>query len=184
MRSSKPVDIHANNALTPTDLYSFTLHQQIPFPFKLHEMLSDAVKDGNEAIVSWQPHGKAFRVHKMKEFTETVMQRYFHQTQYKSFQRQLHIYGFHRILKGVDKGSYYHPMFVKGKEMASLRMTRSKIKGPLTQLEVEDPNFYELVETVGSGLVNVAYPDQEQSDHLGRQVGSFSSFFSSRALPQ
>jgi HSF-type DNA-binding len=153
--------------------------QQIPFPFKLHEMLSDAFKDGYETIVSWQPHGKAFRVHNTKEFTETIMQRYFHQTHYKSFQRQLHIYGFHRISSGLDRGSYHHPMFVKGKEMASLRMTRCKIKGPVNEVEAEDPNFYELVETVGSGMVSMARPAQAQSDHLGRQKGSFSSFFSS-----
>jgi hypothetical protein len=173
------VAIQANIALTPTYLYAFVLPHQIPFPFKLHEMLLDAVKDDYEAIVSWQPHGKAFRVHNTKQFTATIMQRYFHQTHYKSFQRQLHIYGFHRISSGLDRGSYHHPMFVKGKEMASLRMTRCKIKGPLTDAEAEDPNFYELVETFGSGMGNMARPAQARSDHLGRQMGSFSSFFSS-----
>jgi HSF-type DNA-binding len=149
---------------------------QLPFLFKLHAMLSDAAKEGTEDIVSWQPHGMAFRVHNTKEFTETIMQRYFHQTHYKSFQRQLHIYGFLRICSGLDKGSYHHPMFVKGKEMASLRMSRCKVKGPLAKMEVEEPDFYHLAESVGSGVVNVACPDQKHSDYLGLQVGSISAF--------
>jgi hypothetical protein len=137
-------------------------------------MLSDAAKEGTEDIVSWQPHGMAFRVHNTKEFTETIMQRYFHQTLYKSFQRQLHIYGFHRICSGLDKGSYHHPMFVKGKEMASLRMSRCKVKGPLAKVQVDEPDFYHMAEPVGSSVVNVACPDQKQ---LGLQVGSCSTFF-------
>jgi hypothetical protein len=47
-----------------------------------------------ESIISWQPHGTAFRVHQPDEFARIVMPRYFQQTKYKSFQRQLHIYGF------------------------------------------------------------------------------------------
>jgi hypothetical protein len=140
-------------------------------------MLSDSAKDGTEDIVSWQPHGMAFRVHKTKEFTETVMQRYFHQTHYKSFQRQLHIYGFRRFSAGLDKGSYYHPMFVKGNETVSLRMTRCKIKGSLAKVMVEEPNFYLQAEPVGSGMVNMAWPDQERSDPFGLHVGSLSTLF-------
>jgi hypothetical protein len=120
----------------------------------------------------------AFRVHQTKEFTETVMPRYFHQTQYKSFQRQLHIYGFRRISTGLDKGSYYHPMFVKGKETFSLRMIRCKIKGPLNHTLVEEPNFYHAPEPVGSGMMTMVCLDQDRSDHLdGLQVGSGSTFF-------
>ena len=115
-------------------------------------MLADAEMSDFQHIVSWMPHGKAFRVHKTHEFARTIMPRYFKQTQYKSFQRQLHIYGFHRITQGVDKGAYYHDMFIKGKKAASLRMTRRKIKGPLAALEAEmreEPDFYkDMKETV------------------------------------
>jgi hypothetical protein len=117
---------------------------------------------------SWQPHGKAFRVHKTKEFTETIMPTYFRQTRYKSFQRQLHIYGFHRIITGTDKGSYWHPMFIKGMESFSLRMTRCKIKGDIAKSVVVDQNFYQKEAHTSStpgnevvsvnGLVNTAAP--------------------------
>ena len=115
-------------------------------------MLVDAEMSDFHHIVSWMPHGKAFRVHKTHEFAKTIMPRYFKQTQYKSFQRQLHIYGFHRITQGVDKGAYYHDMFIRGNKNISLRMIRRKIKGPLAALEAEmreEPDFYkEMKETV------------------------------------
>jgi hypothetical protein len=88
-----------------------------------------AKKVGTDSIVSWQPHGKAFRVHQVDVFARTVMPRYFKQTQYKSFQRQLHIYGFRRIRKGLDTGAYAHPMFIRDKKSMSLQMACIKIKG-------------------------------------------------------
>jgi hypothetical protein len=94
-------------------------------------MLKDASANGHEDIISWQPHGKAFRVHKPPEFAARVMACYFKQTQYKSFQRQLHIYGFRRITgkRMLDNGAYYHEQFIRGQKHDSLRMIRQKIKG-------------------------------------------------------
>jgi hypothetical protein len=40
----------------------------VPFPFKLHALLDDAEANGNEDIVSFFPNGKAFAIHKPKEF--------------------------------------------------------------------------------------------------------------------
>jgi hypothetical protein len=94
-------------------------------------MLKDAAANGHEDIISWQPHGKAFRVHKPPEFAKRIMACYFKQTQYKSFQRQLHIYGFRRITgkRMLDNGAYYHEQFIRGQKHDSLRMIRQKIKG-------------------------------------------------------
>ena len=74
------------------------------FPFKLYEMLEDVEKEGDTTLVSWRPHGKAFTVHKPDEFVEAIMPYYFNQTRYKSFQRQLNLYGFVCIPRGDDKG--------------------------------------------------------------------------------
>jgi hypothetical protein len=93
-------------------------------------MLEEMATVGEESIVSWQPHGRAFRVHLPDVFARNVMPRYFKkQTKYKSFLRQLHIYGFHRICKGMDRGAYYHDMFIRNKKSMSLRMSCQKIKG-------------------------------------------------------
>ena len=38
------------------------------FPFRLYNMLEQAHTEGYEAVVSWLPNGRAFRVHKRQEF--------------------------------------------------------------------------------------------------------------------
>jgi HSF-type DNA-binding len=70
------------------------------FPVLLYDLLYDAETDGRTRIVSWQSHGRAFRVHDTNEFVASVLPRYFHQTRYASFQRQLGMYGFVRITTG------------------------------------------------------------------------------------
>lgn len=59
----------------------------VPFPLKLHDMLDAVVENGHEHIVSWQPHGRCFVVHKPKEFIE-LLPHYFKLSKLASFQRQ------------------------------------------------------------------------------------------------
>jgi hypothetical protein len=102
---------------------------QLPFPIKLHDMLDEVTKNSaSRGVVSWRSHGKAFRVHQPEVFARAIMPHYFNQTKYKSFQRQLHIYGFHRITKGMDKGAYCHNLFIQNKKAMSMRMVREKTK--------------------------------------------------------
>eukprot|EP01083_Nonionella_stella_P303091 1047777_1 len=86
-----------------------------PFPVNLHDMLDIIEAEGLGHVVSWQPHGRCFVVHKPKEFVNHVMPHYFKQTKMASFQRQLNVYGFNRLTGGLDKGGYYHEMFLRGK---------------------------------------------------------------------
>ena len=46
------------------------------FPVKLHAVLSQVEEDGFAHIISWQPHGRCFVIHKPKEFVEHIMPRY------------------------------------------------------------------------------------------------------------
>lgn len=62
---------------------------KVLFPYKLLQVLEEAERDGNTHIVSWLPHGKAFKVHKPEEFTSMIMQKYFRQSHFKSFTRQV-----------------------------------------------------------------------------------------------
>ena len=63
---------------------------KFPFPWKLHQLLDEAEKNGNESIISWLPKpGSGFQVHLPDEFTNIIMPSYFKQTKYKSFTRQV-----------------------------------------------------------------------------------------------
>lgn len=101
------------------------------FPFKLHSILENAGTSGKESIISWLPSGKAFKIHKPKEFADVIMPQYFNQTKYRSFQRQLYIYGFDRVKdKSLDDyGAYFHELFIRGESDLCLDMQRQKIKG-------------------------------------------------------
>ena len=83
-------------------------------------------REGKDDIITWLPHGKAFRILKPKELAEEILPEYFNRIQYKSFIRQLNIYGFKRVddKKSPDRGAYRHSMFERGKEHQFPHMTR------------------------------------------------------------
>lgn len=79
-------------------------------------------------IFSFLPHGRSFGIHKPGAF-EDIIKRFFKQSQLSSFRRQLNLYGFLRLTNGRDSGSYYHELFLRGRPLLALRMTRTRIKG-------------------------------------------------------
>ena len=81
------------------------------FPYKLHEMLEEAHSKGFTHIVSWCLDGTGFKVHAHDLFLSQVMPRYFDQSKYESFRRQLNLYGFVRFAKGPNRGVYQHDLF-------------------------------------------------------------------------
>lgn len=101
----------------------------VPFPERLYTMLSQVEKDGEEDVVSWQPHGRCFIVHQPKRFVEEVMPKYFRQSKLTSFQRQVNLYGFRRLTAGKDRGGYYHEMFLRGRPDLHRRLVRIRVKG-------------------------------------------------------
>jgi HSF-type DNA-binding len=99
-----------------------------PFPLRLHEMLDNAEGDGFDDVVSWQPHGRCFAIHKPKEFVE-LLPSYFKLSKMASFQRQLNLYGFQRLTRGRDRGGYYHELFIRDREFLAHSIHRMKVKG-------------------------------------------------------
>ena len=88
--------------------------QLLQFPWKLHEMLHLAEKNGKTDIISWLPGGNGFKVHDKEKFCAEIMPGYFASQKYKTFQRSLNLWGFESVAKGPDRGACYHQYFVKG----------------------------------------------------------------------
>lgn len=81
-----------------------------PFPLKVHRMLEQTKTEALDSVVSWLEHGRAFKIHDPKAFVETVMPRFFNQSKFTSFQRQLNLYGkiCHHAQKHSSDTSYAH----------------------------------------------------------------------------
>lgn len=115
-----------------------------PFPVKLHQLLEE---DAYPNIISWQPHGRSFILRDPHAFLDEVMTKYFKQTKLTSFQRQLNLYAFRRISSGPDKGSYYHELFLRGKDTLCSLMIRMRVKGTKiksSSCPENEPNFYRM----------------------------------------
>jgi len=115
-----------------------------PFPEKLMEVLD---RGDMEDIVRWMPHGRAFMVLQPQSFVKEVLPRFFKQSKFMSFTRQLNLWGFKRITKGTDSGAYYHELFLRGRPRLCMKMRRQKIKGTgikLTPNPETEPDFYKL----------------------------------------
>jgi hypothetical protein len=93
-----------------------------PFPWKVYEMLQDAESLGFDDIVSWNERGDGFKVHDVKRFTNEIIGKYFNQSKYKSFQRQLSLYGFERCTEGHNKGLRFHDKLRKSNKMLCRQM--------------------------------------------------------------
>ncbi|GKY96667.1 hypothetical protein MPSEU_000626300 [Mayamaea pseudoterrestris] len=107
------------------------------FPQKLHQLLSDLERqEGGALIASFLPHGRAFAIHKPRDFVKHVMPKYFRMSRFSSFQRQLNLYEMERITEGPDKGAYFHSLFIQGRPILSTMMKRVKIKGVKTLQDV------------------------------------------------
>lgn len=61
------------------------------FPIKLHAILDHIEEDGHNHVISWQPHGRSFKVHKQEIFLKEILPKYFKLSKFASFQRQLNL---------------------------------------------------------------------------------------------
>jgi hypothetical protein len=135
-RNSPPSDRHATPAtlekLRPRNhernsFVGISIASGMPFPFKLHSMLDNAAVEGYAYIVSWEGDN-GFMVHNKGSFVKDVIPRYFSQTQYRSFQRLLNMWGFERLRNGPRKGAYTHLNLKRGNPSLCNNMRCQKIK--------------------------------------------------------
>lgn len=84
-----------------------TTAEEVPvtFPQKLMSVLdTEQFSD----IITWLPHGKGFIILQKKKFASDVMPIYFKHSKFTSFTRKLNRWGFTRVSRGPETGSYYH----------------------------------------------------------------------------
>jgi HSF-type DNA-binding len=98
------------------------------FPFNLHDMVESSSMSSQSDIIRWSPHGRAFRVYDKDRLVNELLPRYLkRQTKFASFQRQLNMYGFLKLLGDhSDKGGYYHPLFLRGRPALSKLIFRNE----------------------------------------------------------
>ena len=123
------------------------------FPEKLFNILQyiDIYEPELAQIMSWQPHGRCFRVHNIKQFEAHVLPRFFKHNKYASFRRQLNLWGFKRLFqKSGDNGAYYHELFLRSKAFLHRRTVRCcGPRGPPTRngckpSDFGEPHFYNM----------------------------------------
>lgn len=142
--------VSTNSAYSSSITQDKTLaSSKVPFAWKLHIMLADAEKSGNEHIVCWVDSGRGFQVNDLDAFMSLIVPSYFKQTKWKSFQRQLYFYGYTRHASGA----YYHPKFLKGAKTLSLAMKPKKISRRKKREEKQQAN----------SATNVSSPPTEQA---------------------
>eukprot|EP00577_Skeletonema_sp_RCC1716_P012055 CAMPEP_0113405458 /NCGR_PEP_ID=MMETSP0013_2-20120614/18963_1 /TAXON_ID=2843 ORGANISM="Skeletonema costatum, Strain 1716" /NCGR_SAMPLE_ID=MMETSP0013_2 /ASSEMBLY_ACC=CAM_ASM_000158 /LENGTH=409 /DNA_ID=CAMNT_0000291187 /DNA_START=20 /DNA_END=1249 /DNA_ORIENTATION=- /assembly_acc=CAM_ASM_000158 len=110
------------------------------FPARLHAILSD---EQYSNIISWMPHGRAWKVLNKTLFVEEVIPKFFGQSKFASFARQLSGWGFKRLRNtGPDFGCYYHECFLQGHPRLTVIMKRiSPRQGKATPNMHSEPDF-------------------------------------------
>jgi hypothetical protein len=126
-RKKLPRRTTASSSYPNTRIQNSKKSNAMSFPRKLHAMLENASAKNLEDVVSWQPGGKSFKVIQPQRFANEIMKNFFNQTMYKSFQRQLNMYGFRRVHSGPNKGGYSHKYFTRCSPELSDRMVRRPV---------------------------------------------------------
>jgi hypothetical protein len=135
------------------------LQRSSQFPFRLHNMLDDAERTGHSHIVSWSPGGESFKIHLPKQLIN-VLQKYFRQSKFKSFLRQLQGYDFKRITRGKDQGVVSHPMFLRGRRSVCTLMKRKRVvprgEQPAQQAKVDQASSTTSTIAIGAAATDIA----------------------------
>ena len=90
-------------------------------------MLDYAEQHGLEDVISWTSNGRSFMIHSAEKLA-SLLPRFFGQTKFRSFQRQLHLWSFEKVRDAVDRGAFSHPFFMKGKKALVQNVSRESFK--------------------------------------------------------
>ena len=92
------------------------------FPELLWTILNE---EQHLSLISWQNDGRTFVIYDQSQFAAIVMPLYFQTTEWRSFQKQLNIYGFRKV--NERRRVYCHQYFVKDEPVLMTLMKREKV---------------------------------------------------------
>ncbi|KAL3789638.1 hypothetical protein HJC23_003187 [Cyclotella cryptica] len=142
------------------------------FPAKLHRMISDPA---NSEAIAWQSHGRAWKILDKRLLVDVVIPKYFLQTKYESFTRQLSGWGFKRLYRtGPDYHCYYHECFLRGLPHLTRLMKRVEPhQGKLLPNVEAEPNFAEMPIPLSTEYAQPQLPVTYQAGMLETVTHSF-----------
>ena len=115
------------------------------FPVKLFLLLKyiDLKEPQLKTIISWNHHGRSFKIHDHKQFRQIILPRFYASTSSETFRRQLSFWSFKRISatgaknkQHTENGSYYNEKFLRSKDYLCRLIQRNEESEPLS-----DPAF-------------------------------------------
>jgi len=116
-----------NNSETHADLSSSSVEEHggnsaHHFPTQLHEMLSSSDMAG--VALEWLPHGRSWRVLRWDALSRDTLLQHFPQCggTCDYFLWQVGAWGFKEIKRGPDRGSYFHTLFLRGRNSLCRQM--------------------------------------------------------------
>lgn len=99
------------------------------FPLMLHQILEDSANGLNPNVVGWEDDGASFHIFEPHVFKDVILPKYSKKKtkiKFRSFQRQLNIYGFKMTKKS---GVYRHRLFRRG-QIDTIAGIRPRPNGP------------------------------------------------------
>jgi hypothetical protein len=149
LRSKADRFVDASTLVDPRGNMRRPQGKELFFPDRLYLLLEMSETRAWTDIVSFQPHGRSFRVHDKAQFVEKLLPICLQgQGSWSSFLRQLRLYGFTRCESGPDYGAYYHELFLRGRPSLTRYMRRVGVShGGLDRRTFRlqkgsDPDFY------------------------------------------
>jgi hypothetical protein len=149
LRSKADKFVDASTIVDPRGNMRRAQGKELFFPDRLYQLLEMSEANGWTDIVSFQPHGRSFRVHDKASFVAKLLPICLQgQGSWSSFLRQLRLYGFTRCESGPDYGAYYHELFLRGRPSLTRYMRRVGVShGGLDRRTFRlqkgtDPDFY------------------------------------------
>ncbi|KAG7345149.1 HSF-type DNA-binding protein [Nitzschia inconspicua] len=104
------------------------------FPFKCHEMLSYAERQGLDDVVAWLPGGKGFIIHDQDQFCKRVLRETFNHNNYKSFEKQCGNWMYKREVTEKGAKIFSHPNFLRGRKSLCQSMTSKSTRSKKSEV--------------------------------------------------